>query len=260
MSKIEWTDETINPLGWGCYGPLGTPEAPRVCSYCYARRFAARNTRGCELCAKFIPHWHDEQLEKINHWRKPRRIFIQSMGDLFHPYTPKNQILTVLAVAGCFPRHTFQFLTKNPKRLKDFNPWPSNCWVGTTVTNQADADERLPWLLKVDAPVRFVSHEPLMGEIDMVNTYLKGSRSGRICPVCGLAWGHDDLVGRGRCRGVDRAIIGAMTGPGPVRPKPEWVQGLVEQYRSAGVPIFLKDNLYQQPLGWTKKIQEWPKP
>jgi len=244
-SKIEWTDEALNPLGWGCYGPGGTPENPQPCSYCYARRLATRSLRDCDLCRKFIPHWHPEMLDKPHHWKKPRRIFVQSMGDLFHPTTFEFQIELVLAQAKTCPRHTFQFLTKNPKRLKDFNPWPSNCWVGTTVTNQADADERLPWLLKMDAAVKFVSHEPLLGDM-VVDHYLFedefGNRGQHFVgdykiPFDGIKW----------------AIIGAMTGPGAVKPKNQWVQGLIDQYRAAGVSLFLKDN-----LKLPEKIQEWP--
>jgi protein gp37 len=226
LSKIEWCDETLNPLGWGCYGPGGTPEVPRVCSYCYAKRMAHRGVRDCELCRQFIPHWHPEMLDKPHHWKKPRRIFVQSMGDLFHPETPQFRIELVLAMAKVLSRHTFQFLTKNPKRLKEFNPWPANCWVGTTVTNQDDAIVRVPPLWNVEAPVRFVSFEPLLGPI---NVGLSGAY---------IKW----------------AIIGGQTGPGAVKPKPEWVQGLIDQYRAAGVALFLKDN-----LKWGEKIQEFPR-
>jgi protein gp37 len=254
MTKIEWCDETINPQGWGCYGPDGTPENPKPCSYCYARRFAARNTRGCDLCHQFIPHWHIEAMDKPTKWRKPRKIFWQSMGDLFHPCSPENQIRAVLSDVRDTPRHTHIFLTKNPKRLKDFNPWPSNCWVGTTVTNQADADERLPWLLQVEAPVRFVSHEPLL---DATRMRLTPGRRIVVCPSC-----HSDrwqgIGSCGKCggaapKGISWAIIGGMTGPGAVEAKCEWIQGLIDQYRAAGVPIFLKSN-----LKWPEKIQEWP--
>jgi protein gp37 len=236
VSKIEWCDETINPLGWGCYGPGGTPEAPRVCSYCYAKRFAARNTRGCPLCQAFIPHWHPEALNKPLHWRKPRRIFVQSMGDLFGDWVPSEWILDVLAVARDCPQHTFQFLTKNPKRLSLWNgTWPSNCWVGTTITNQPDADERLFWLNKVKASVLFVSHEPILGPIDL---------------------GPIDWA-------TQWAIIGAQTGPGAVNPALEWVGSLIEQYKAAGVPLFLKDNLWPhgrnpRSPGTPDNCQLWP--
>jgi protein gp37 len=234
-TNIEWCDETINPQGWGCWGPGGTPDNPRPCSYCYARRLAKRHIRPCELCRQFVPHWHEEQIEKALNWDKPRKIFWQSMGDLFHPLTPWEQIKTVLAAADLMPRHTHIFLTKNPARYQEFNPWPKNCWLGTTVTNQLDADERLPELMQVGrAGVLFVSHEPLVQRID-VRDYLNPP----------LSW---------RGQNLSWAIIGAMTGPGAIKPEPYWVRELIDQYRGAGVPIFLKDN-----LKWTEKIQEFPK-
>lgn len=146
------------------------------------------------------------------------------MADLFGDWVPDEWIQQIKdTVRSIHNRHhTFQFLTKNPKRLKDFNPWPRNAWVGTTVTNQADSDERIIEMLKVDASVRFVSHEPLLGKI--------------LLPA-DLQW----------------AIIGAQTGPGAVKPEAEWVRNLIDQYRAGGVPLFLKDN-----LNWPEKIQEWP--
>ena len=230
MTKIEWCDETLNPQGWGCYGPGGTHDNPRPCNYCYAKRMASRMMRTCELCNQFIPHYHPEVMEKPYRWKKPRKIFWQSMGDLFHPHTPDWLIQGVLAVAEANPRHTNIFLTKNPKRCQEFNPWPANCWVGATVTTQADADERVPFLLRVNAPVIFVSHEPLLGEIE-IKQYLG------VVPYSKINW----------------AIIGAQTGSGAVKPDPAWVQGLIGQCRAAGVPLFLKDN-----LKWPEKIQEWP--
>ena len=250
-TKIEWCrnedgspGETINPLGWGCYGPEGTPESPKICSYCYAKRMAHRGVRGCDLCRQFIPHWHTEQLEKIRHWRKPRRIFIQSMGDLFGDWVPDGQIEQVKVEAIHNPHHTFQFLTKNPKRLKDFNPWPANCWVGTTVTNQADMNKRLEWLMQVDASVRFISHEPLLGKIDVATPY---NRAAQILSNRFIHYGRPNWV-----------IIGSMTGPGAVRAEDEWVDGLISQYQAALVPIFLKDNLYPPGTPATAKFQEFP--
>ena len=241
MSKIEWTDKTINPLGWGCYGPGGTAENPQICAYCYSRRMSkGPYAPKCDLCRQFIPHWHEEQLYKPLHWKKPRKIFVQSMGDLLGDWVPENQINAVLQIANRCPQHIFQFLTKNTKRLKDFNPWLSNCHVGTTVTNQDDADERLPWLLQVDAPVRFVSHEPLLGEISF--------RWAKWAPIHqGLNTEYEGI------RGIHWAIIGAQTGPGAVRPEVDWVMNLAEQYRVAGVPLFLKDN-----LGFKDQPQEFP--
>lgn len=198
------------------------------------------------------------------------------MADLFGDWVPEEWIEAVLnrTQRADYSHHTYQFLTKNPKRLKDFNPWPSNCWVGTTITNQADADERLPWLLQVDAPIRFVSHEPLMGETDItkpdgvigdrdnwvLNQAAGDPRMLAACPVCeGTRYKETDPwviicpYCQGTGLGISWAIIGGMTGPGAVRTKPEWVMSLADQYQETGVPLFVKDN-----LGFSDQPQEFP--
>ena len=242
-TKIEWTDYTWNPV-IGCWGPGGTAEKPNRCSYCYAekiaRRFAPPKDYGGGWREKdpspFAPTFHPERLSEPAKVKKPSKIFVCSMADLFGDWVPTLWIAAVLEQVYRNPHHTFQFLTKNPKRLEDFNPWPKNCWVGTTVTNQAAADERLPWLLRVDAPVTFVSHEPLMGATDIRKAFIAVSGGGF------ASWGK-----------LKWGIIGGMTGPGAVKPDPEWVMSLADQYQKAGVPIFLKDN-----LGFSEQPQEWP--
>ena len=82
-TKIEWANATINPGGWGCFGPGGTEDNPQRCSYCYAYRLAKRRLRSCKLCNDFVPHYHDEEWTKPWGWSRPRRIFVQSMGDLW---------------------------------------------------------------------------------------------------------------------------------------------------------------------------------
>jgi protein gp37 len=174
--------------------------------------------------------FHPDRLSQPAKVKKPSKIFVCSMADLFGDWVPREWIESVLSQALKNPWHTFQFLTKNPKRLQEFNPWPENCWVGCTITNQEDMNERVGYLLNADARVRFISHEPLLSEIRQSQAW----------------WHKTSLL-------LQWAIIGAMTGPGAVKPKPEWVQCLVDQYRAAGVPVFLKDN-----LKWPEKIQEWP--
>jgi protein gp37 len=262
-TKIEWTDYTWNPLT-GCWGPGGTAEKPNRCAYCYAKgmakRFSPFEKTGyvqikmqCINNDPFQPLFWPDRLDQPAKVKKPSKIFVCSMGDLFGDWVPDRWINSVLNVtkAPYADRHTFQFLTKNPKRLKDFNPWPSNCWVGTTVTNQADADERLPWLLKVDAPVRFVSHEPLLAETDIISFIIKE-----------YTLEEKDHIRKFGCAVPNRfvlrdlinwAIIGAMTGPGAVRPEVDWVMDLAQQYKDAGVPRFLKDN-----LGFKGQPKEFP--
>jgi protein gp37 len=115
----------------------------------------------------FAPAFHPDRLSEPAKAKKSSKIFVCSMSDLLGDWVPWEWICEAGATAMSCPQHIFQFLTKNPKRLKDFNPWPKNCWVGTTVTNQGDADERVSELFKADAPVRFVSCEPLLSKIDL---------------------------------------------------------------------------------------------
>jgi protein gp37 len=252
-TSIEWCDETINPLGWGCYGPGGTPERPQPCSYCYAKRIADRNLRPCPLCREFTPHWHSEQLDKPYRWKKPRRIFVQSMGDLMHPCTPEFQIILVQKMIRALPRHTFMLLTKNTGRYQEFNPWPANAWLGATITNQVDATLRLDDLMLADAPVLYASHEPLLGGVNLFPWLPKRHSDGTLMFSYRL----------GIQRFLKWGIIGAMTGPGAVRPNPEWVNTLIGQYRAADIPIFLKDNLGRNVsymLEFHENPQNWPTP
>jgi protein gp37 len=240
-SRIEWTDFTWNPVT-GCYGPGGTAEKPQRCAYCYAWRMAHRFHRS------FEPEFHPERLDQPHFVKKPARIFVCSAADLFGDWMDSDDIQHVINAGPIWePRHTYIFLTKNPKRLKEFNPWPANAWVGTTVTNQADANERLPELLNVEAPVRFVSIEPMLGPVDLkswlVPNYEMRLKKYPSWPPFETAKSFGKL---------EWSILGAMTGPGAVKPDPAWVQSLIDQYRATGVPLFLKDN-----LKWPEKIQEW---
>ncbi len=245
-TKIEWTDYTWNPVT-GCWGPGGTLEKPKRCAYCYARRMAGRFMAGEPEYDLFAPRFHAGRLHEPTKVKKPSQIFVGSIADLFGDWVPKNWIQSVLKAASFAPWHTYQFLTKNPQRLQEFNPWPKNCWIGATITNQTDAEVRLPWLLRADARVRFVSHEPLLGAIDMRHAWCMAMVS-----QINLA-GYSERPTNGSIEWLHWAIIGAMTGPGAVEADPEWVYGLTAQYQQSGVPVFLKDN-----LKWPVKIQEFP--
>ena len=256
----------------GCWGPGGTAEKPKRCPYCYAekvaRRFTHDRNKVTDQPDPFTPQFHPDRLSEPAKVKKPSKIFVGSMGDLFGDWVPEEWIEAVIRAAMDCGQHTFIFLTKNPKRYHEFGLWPPNCWVGTTVTNQADADERIPWLLQVDAPVRFVSLEPLLSSID-ISPWDKCDQCGRLRnefdPLgdLGHPWSseicHNHYNPFGGCDGtytehaISWAIIGAMTGPGAVRPDPAWVMDLAQQYKDAGVPLFIKDN-----LGFKDQPQEFP--
>jgi protein gp37 len=264
-TKIEWCDYTWNPVT-GCWGPGGVSEEySNRCWYCYAKKMANRFYGDGQ--DHFFPQFHPERLGQPSKIKKPSRIFVCSMGDLFGDWVPWQWIKSVLTCAEVNQEHTFIFLTKNPARYAEFNPWPKNCWVGCTVTNQEDADERIPDLFKVKAPVRFVSVEPMLGLVDL--NQIRGKNGLVFWPPCSSEcpeWRAGCNPGLRRFECYHRAtsytserlnwlIIGALTGPGAKahQPKPEWAQSLIDQARAAGVPVFLKDN-----LKWPEQIQEWP--
>lgn len=245
---IEWCDYTWNPIT-GCWGPGGTAEQPNRCWYCYAQKMAERFNSSKIAGEKirvfkdpFRPIARPERLGEPDRIKKPSRIFVCSMGDLFGDWVPADWIKKVLGVAARNSRQKFLFLTKNPARYREFNPWLSNCWLGATVTNQHHAETKLPVLLQADAAVRFVSVEPMLGPVDLEIPYGQGVGDLVLEPTQGRS--HLDWI-----------IIGALTGPGAMKYKPrqEWVQSLINQARAANVPVFLKDN-----LNWPEAIREWP--
>jgi protein gp37 len=205
-TKIETCDYTWNPVT-GC---------KHGCSYCYARRIAKRFKKS------FRPTFHSGRIYKPFYIEKPSRIFVCSMADLFGDWVPEDWIKEIIDTAWTAYWHQFQFLTKNPKRLKDFNPWPKNCWVGASVTNQRDYEIRIQELKLVDAPVVFLSCEPLFSPISMVDI-------------------------------PDWLIIGAQTGPGAKKPNESWVKSIIRRAHSCGAAVFCKSNLHINTLP-----REWP--
>jgi len=230
-TKIDWCDETINPLGHWCFGPGGTRDKPQVCAYCYAARMAKRGLFTCPKCKTFCePHTHFEQLEKLAKWEKPRAVFVQSMGDLFHPAVPDEWIKEVFDACEKSPQHHYLFLTKSPDRylkLAAANALPkrNNHWYGMTVTSPDQ------YAYYVGTHQTFLSIEPIAAQFD---------------PAL-LAWGCASWV-----------IVGMETGnrKDKVIPKREWIKKIVNGCRDYGIPVFLKDNLadiWGEPL-----IQEFP--
>jgi protein gp37 len=209
-TNIEWTDFTWNPVTGCLHG----------CPYCYAMG-TARRFYPPEI--GFSPHFWPESIGEPGRRRKPAKIFVTSMGDLFGDWVPLNWWRSVFNVVNQCRLHTFQFLTKNPRRLKELNPWPDNCWVGVTATDQGMFDVAVRHLREVKAGTKFVSAEPLLGHIRM-----------------------------GKNPGLDWLIIGAQTGRRPIQPLNAWVDDLVADAQHLGIKIFCKGNLE----GYS--IREWP--
>ena len=216
MTKIEWTDETWNPVT-GCYGPGGSAARPRVCTYCYAHRMARRLAGRCGYPPApdfFRPTFHPERLEQPLHWRKPRMVFVCSMADLFGDWAPDAWIERVLDVVRATPQHTYQFLTKWPQNLARWNPWPTNAWVGASATGWRMLYDAMQHLSDIDAAVRFVSAEPWL------------SRTVWSWPIT-----------------ADWLIIGRQTGPGANGYSRESVARLLTLADHSGVPVFIKPPL-----------------
>lgn len=211
-SNIEWTDYTWNPVT-GC-----TAVSPG-CDNCYARRMSRRLAANPVLKAEArkkyegfkVARW-PERLGEPLALKNPRRIFVVSMGDLFHESVPYEWVDQVMAVATLCPSHTFRVLTKRPARMLEYSKgymrrnhdilftarklvpqsrlkiqdacWPlSNVHLGVTAEKQEQADARIPILLQTPAAVRFVSYEPALGPVDF-KPYLSPRPGHPVCKSC----------------------------------------------------------------------------
>jgi protein gp37 len=180
-SAIEWTDATWNPV-------TGCTKVSPGCANCYIERTPAFRMTGQRFEHGRIPvRLHHDRLDEPLHWRNPRRVFVVSMGDLFHEDVPDEFIDKVFYVMGQAKQHIFQVLTKRPERMR--RHFAARCgqletlaamggrkgtasvmphiWLGVSVENQRMADERIPLLLETPAAVRFLSCEPLLGPLDL---------------------------------------------------------------------------------------------
>ena len=150
-SIIDWCSFTSNPVRGEC---------PVDCSYCYVKPFRTRY--GWHKDIRFYP----EELESIRKRRKPTDIFIGSTIELFHDETIQYMPEIIDTIRAC-PQHRFYLLTKCPENLPQFSPFPDNVYLGVTVTNQGTLDKAIYYLKMVDAKVKFLSMEPLLGRINL---------------------------------------------------------------------------------------------
>lgn len=166
QSKIEWTEETWNPI-------TGCTKCSNGCTHCYAEAFARR------LQAMGNPRYkngfevtiHEDLFEKPLEWKKPKLVFVNSMSDLFHEQVPTNVILKLFDIMNRSPKHTFQVLTKRSKRLVELSPnikWTKNIWMGVSVENQ-DVLFRCEDIKRTDAYIKFISAEPLLEPLPIIN-------------------------------------------------------------------------------------------
>jgi len=195
---------------------------------------------------------NDSQVRAPLKWKRPRRIFVNSMSDLFHDGLPDAAIDQVFAVMAAAPQHTFQVLTKRPARMKAYVggalrrvpllapgimvPWPlPNVWLGVSAERQREADERIPLLLATPAAKRFISAEPLLGPLCLDEALMDG-HPGRT-DIDGPRGMHYLRHGTPR---VDWIIAGGESGPGARPMHPDWARSLRDQCSRAGVPFFFK--------------------
>lgn len=267
-THIEWTDATWNPI-------TGCSVVSAGCKHCYAMKLAGTRLQhhpsraGLTTDTKAGPVWNgqvrfnERWLPQPLAWRRPRRIFVCAHGDLFHENVPDQWIDEVFAIMSAAPQHTFQVLTKRPRRMQAYCADPGtlgrvlavlarwggkvtqlkhvedghngivlpNVWLGVSIEDQAAADERIPLLLATPAAVRWVSAEPLLGPVDLRWFLAKNVWEGGV-PVRGRDYGHGTKL--------DWVVAGGESGTGARPMSPDWARSLRDQCKAADVAFLFK--------------------
>jgi protein gp37 len=208
QSAIEWTEATWNPV-------TGCDKVSPGCAHCYAETFAERwrGVPGHHYAQGFDLRLWPDRIEQPLKWRRPRRIFVNSMSDLFHERIPHDFIAQVFDAMQRADWHVFQILTKREDRLVELAgdlPWPQNVWMGVTIENRRFV-HRADLLREVPAAVRFISAEPLLGPLEGLNL-----------------------------EGIDWLIAGGESGPRHRRMDLDWVRDLRDQCHRDDVAFFFK--------------------
>jgi protein gp37 len=282
-SKIEWTESTWNPV-------LGCTRVSPGCDSCYAIvqariRAGSPNQKVAEAFAGLTERrdgridWTSrvnllpERLEQPLHWRKPRRVFVNSLADLFHKNVPDEFIAQVFAVMARTPQHAYQLLTKQQARMRsllnserfardvealvwqmDGHParrfhWPlPNLWLGISAEDQHWAEIRVHALLATPAAVRWVSAEPLLGAIDLRN--LKMGNGALIDALSGDVKSPAGEIYAACPGSVSWVVAGGESGPNARPMAPDWARSLRDQCQAAGVPFFFKQWGAWAPTGY----------
>lgn len=204
MSKIEWTNETWNPI-------TGCNKHSEGCLNCYAekmhKRLRAMGQEKYKFPFECVLFNYDELSRKLT--KKPKMFFVNSMSDTFHEKISGEQILKILSYCGSYHQHIFQVLTKRAERISRFI-YPENVWLGVTVELEK-YKSRIDYLRKADAKIKFLSCEPLLGDL-----------------------GELDLTG------IDWVICGGESGPNARPMHPDWVRNIQKQCKEQGVAFFFK--------------------
>ena len=216
-TKIEWTDESWNPF-------TGCTKVSPGCKHCYAERFAERfrgvvqpdGTRH-PFFTGFDPEPRPERLDQPYGWRTPRRVFVNSMSDLFGDFVPDAVLARVFDVMRASPQHTYQVLTKRAARMATWTAeqrWSApapNVWLGVSVENVQHGLPRVELLRQTLAAVRFLSIEPLLEDLPTLD-------------LDGINW----------------VIVGGESGPGARPMQARWVRRIRDECQRAGVAFFFK--------------------
>ncbi len=213
-SRIEWTESTWNPT-------TGCTKISEGCKNCYAEKLSKRlksmGVKKYENGFKFTHHPNDLNLPFL--WKKPRKIFVNSMSDLFHRDADLEFVAQCFLTMDLANWHQYQILTKRPERMLEFSRYYKRCfrkdigshiWLGITIENRQHID-RIDYLRSVDCPIRFISFEPLIGSVGEID-------------FTGIHW----------------AIIGGESGPNYRSVKEEWIQEIIGQCEEQNVKIFFK--------------------
>ena len=208
-SKIEWTEQTWNPI-------VGCSKVSAGCKHCYAetmaKRLQAMKTPGYENGFKLnlVPERLGQPLKR----KKPTKYFVNSMSDLFHEDVPFSYIDQIFDVIEKTPQHIYQILTKRADRMSSYfnkNKVPQNAWIGVTVENKEHGLNRIDHLRKIDAYIRFLSVEPLLEDLGNVD-------------FSDIHW----------------VIVGGESGPKAREMKPEWAENIQRQCEEQDIAFFFK--------------------
>ncbi|OKL37031.1 DUF5131 family protein [Domibacillus mangrovi] len=206
-SNIEWTEATWNPI-------TGCTKVSEGCKNCYAERMARRLTAmgNPRYVNGFNVTLHPDLVDVPRRWVKPRKIFVNSMSDLFHKDVPLDFIQKVFQTMNETPQHSYQVLTKRPERAAELSShltFTPNIWMGTSIENQR-VIERMNCLKQVPAHIRFLSCEPLLGPLDL--------------ELSNIHW----------------VIVGGESGPGARPMEADWVRSIRDQCQDQQVAFFFK--------------------
>lgn len=282
-TKIEYLTHTWNPIAMRC-----TPVS-EGCEHCWHLAMCKRHAGNPSIGGLDIleakrggpPVLMETELIAPLHKRKPARIGVQFMGDLFHRKVSRRMLAEIMDVMASWriPKenypaeewnHTFIVLTKRPERVihaldaaaeyagdhftgdSPWNVWlegmgsflPESVWLGVTAENQARADERIPVLLEIPAAVRFVSIEPMLGSIETLSFYLSQPNA---------------VTEEYRAfKGIDWVIVGGESGPGARPMTPDWARDVRDQCQAAGVPFYMKQMSAREPIPDDLMIRQFP--